>query len=130
MAEIVEKYPKCATCIYASLGGRGIPVCKLHSKKRHKCKDYKRPEPLRYEFSYEGYHFVILQMNFYSKDANAILYLPILNVYLEPYKKTKNGKRLRVASLAPLTEPRSNEELKRIALKDFESLNLGKRNFA
>lgn len=53
-----------------------------------------------------------------------------MNVYLEPYKKTKKGKRIRVASLAPLSEPRSNEELKRIAIEDFVSSNIGKRNLA
>lgn len=130
MAEVVDKYPKCATCIYATLSTRGNPLCTLHRDKRHKCQDYMRPETLRYEFSYEGYRFIFIQRHFYSTEAKAVLYLPIMNVYLEPYKKTKKGKRIRVASLAPLSEPRSNEELKRIAIEDFVSSNIGKRNLA
>ena len=127
MAETIDKYPKCARCIYATIGVSGKPICSVRTKKVHKCKRYKQPNTSRYEFSYDGYHFVVFQLNFYSPMAEEELYVARLNVYLEPYNKTKRGKTVYMAETLNYHFPKTEAKLKEMSIASFETYFIGER---
>lgn len=127
MAETIDKYPKCARCIYATIGVSGKPICSVKRRKVHKCARFKKPNNHRYEFSYEGYHFVIFEFNFYSATVEEEFYYARLNVYLEPYNKTKRGRAIYMTETLNYPNSQAEEEIKRKAIESFETFFIGER---
>ena len=122
-----EKYPKCARCLYAMTSVRGKPSCAVRAHKVTKCPTYKKPNSTRLEFQRDGYHFVVYEINYYSAIEEEERYVEMLNVYLEPYNKTKKGKPIyRARSKEPYLEPKGEVKLTKIALESFNMFYLGK----
>ena len=116
-----DKFPKCARCLYATIGPSGKPFCLVKKNKRTKCPTYKKPNSTRYEFQMEGYRFIVTQINFYSSLAKEPKYVAWLNVYEEPYSKTKKRNPIYMAQSPIYTFEKSETKLKEMALTSFNS---------
>lgn len=65
---------------------------------------------------------MIYEINYYSVIEEEERYVTMLNVYLEPYNKTKKGKPIyRARSREPYLEPKGEEKLVKMALESFET---------
>ena len=122
-----DKFPKCARCLYATIGPSGKPFCLVKKNKKVKCPRYKKPNSSRYEFQVEGYRFIVTQINFYSSIDEEDRYVAWLNVYEEPYNKTKKGNPIYRAQSPIYVFEKTEAKLKDMALTSFGEFCFKKR---
>lgn len=125
MAKVIDKFPKCATCIYATIGASGRPSCTIHRNKKHDCRDFEKPDTRRFEFKYDYYRLIVTEVNYYDTQLEVKRYATWLNAYLEPYHRTKKGHPIYIAHTKPYFEPKSENRLRNMAIESFETYYLG-----
>lgn len=129
----MEAYGNCYHCIYATMGSYKVPTCMLYGKKIKDCKNFHRPQSIRYDFKYDGYRLIATQVEYYDEMTETKRFTLWLNAYEEPYKKNKHKNPIYIAHLQGYLGEKEKEEIKAMCIDSFETFyiaNLGKPNRA
>lgn len=125
MAKVVSKCAKCAKCIYATIGEHGNYICSILRRKKPECKHFKEPNNHRYEMQYEGYHLIMVEVNYFDTTLREERYTLWLTAYPEPFSFSKKRNPVYRAHAKPYTIPLDEITIKSEAIKSFETFYLG-----